>query len=362
VFFSSNCTDEMKVEVHTLSGIEAEALVEKYLGLPTALGRSTDEQFEHIIARLKKLVNSYASMKMSGAAREVLVKAICQAIPTYSMSCFRLSKKMCKRITNIIARFWWGGDEVKRKIHWKKWADIAVPKSIGGMGFRDFQLFNQAMLAKQGWRLMTRPDSLCAKVLKGKYYHDSEFMSARQKRNSSHVWRAILHGREALKKGMIKRVGDGSSIRAFEDPWIPANMNGRPLFKRPEAQIILVEELIDEETMSWNEDKLEANFIDTDRRAISQIPLGRGGEDTWAWTQEVNGLFSVRSAYRLLAANKLADQASGSGTEVKTCWKKLWKISVPPKVCLFWWRVIKKFIPARQILKQRHMHIVNGVE
>jgi hypothetical protein len=109
VFFSSNCTDEMKVEVHTLSGIEAEALVEKYLGLPTALGRSTDEQFEHIIARLKKLVNSYASMKMSGAAREVLVKAICQAIPTYSMSCFRLSKKMCKRITNIIARFWWGG-------------------------------------------------------------------------------------------------------------------------------------------------------------------------------------------------------------------------------------------------------------
>jgi hypothetical protein len=51
----------MKQEVHELSGIEAEALVEKYLGLPTALGRSIDDQFEHIVARIKKLVNDFVA-------------------------------------------------------------------------------------------------------------------------------------------------------------------------------------------------------------------------------------------------------------------------------------------------------------
>jgi hypothetical protein len=262
---------------------------------------------------------------------------------------------MCKRITSIVSRYWWGGDELKRKIHWRKWSDIAIPKSVGGMGFRDFQLFNQAMLAKQGWRLMTKPESLCARILKGKYFHNVDFMSAKSRRNSSHVWRAILHGREALSKGLIKRVGDGTSISIFDDPWIPANMNGRPLCKLPRAKATMVDELIDMEQMCWSEDKLEENFIHTDKCAIRQIPLGRFAEDEWAWTQEKNGVFSVRSAYRLISSYQQAIQPSGSGEVHNACWKRLWKLPVPPKVRCFWWRVMKRFVPARQILKESHM-------
>lgn len=50
------------------------------------------------------------------------------------------------------------------------------------MGFRAFEMFNQAMLAKQGSRLIAMPESLCSRILKGKYFHDNDFMSAKNKR------------------------------------------------------------------------------------------------------------------------------------------------------------------------------------
>lgn len=119
-------------------------------------------------------------------------------------------------------------DVEKRKMHWKKWEDIAVPKSDGGKGFRDFGKFNQALLGKHGWRLITKPNSLCAKVLKGKYFHNREFMEATRRRGSSHIWQAILHGRNALHCGLIKRVGNASTIDTWKDPWITDNHNSRP--------------------------------------------------------------------------------------------------------------------------------------
>lgn len=119
------------------------------------------------------------------------------------------------------------------------------------------------MLPKQGWRLLTNPDSLCANVLKGRYYHDSDFLPATKKRNSSHTWRAILHGRESLKLGLIKHVRGGASINTWEDPWIPSNHGYRPIIRLPGATVTKVEELIDLDNNSWDLNVLEANFNST---------------------------------------------------------------------------------------------------
>lgn len=66
--------------------------------------------------------------------------------------------------------------------------------------------------------------------------------------------------------------------------------------------------------------------------------------------------FFVRSAYRaLLAANSTVNQTMGSRGAEQSFWKKLWRMNVLPKVHNFWWRVIKRFIPCRARLKERHL-------
>jgi hypothetical protein len=64
----------------------------------------------------------------------------------------------------VIANDWWGVEEGKRKMHWRSWEWLSSLKALGGMGFRDLSLLNQAMLGRQGWRLLTKPSSLCARA------------------------------------------------------------------------------------------------------------------------------------------------------------------------------------------------------
>jgi len=134
--------------------------------------------------RIKGLIGTWSGREASGAGREVLLKSVAQAVPTYSMSCFLLSKTTCKKMRSAIANYWWGSSADSSRIHWMSWERLTQHKSFGGMGFRDLHLFNKAMLGKQGWRLITRQDSICARILKRRYYHDGEFMDSSRKKHA----------------------------------------------------------------------------------------------------------------------------------------------------------------------------------
>jgi hypothetical protein len=120
--------------------------------------------FEYMPTRIKGLVGCWSGRQASCAGREVLLKSKAQAVVTYPMSCFLLPVSTCKKMKTTIANYWWGSSADNRHMHWIRWERLTRPKVSGGMGFRDLPLFNKAMLGKQGWRLMTRPDSLCVRV------------------------------------------------------------------------------------------------------------------------------------------------------------------------------------------------------
>jgi hypothetical protein len=242
VFFSPNCQQDCKDEVHASLQIPNEALGEHYLGLPTAAERGASDAFNYVPARVRGFVGGWAEKNLSYTAREVVLKANAQSVPTYPMSCFKLSPVVCRKLTSAVSNYWWGSSLDNHKIHWLRWEKLTRPKCQGGIGFRDFALFNQAMLGKQGWRLLVWPESRCAKVLKGKYFPNGDFLSATKKKRSSARWRSILHGRDVVKRGLIKRVGLGE-IDVWEDNWIPGLRPFKPLLRWTTATAQLVRDL-----------------------------------------------------------------------------------------------------------------------
>jgi hypothetical protein len=361
IFFSKNCGDTDKERMKNVTGIQNEALCEKYLGLSTTVGRSTKNCFEAIPTKICGLMNGWGEKQLSCAARETLIKSVAQAVPTYSMSCFILAPTTCQKIKTATSNYRWSSGVDKRGLHWRNWPDMCVPKAEGGLGFRDTKLFNIAMLGKQGWRLMVNPESLCARVLKGKYYHSKDFMTATKKKNASHTWCAILAGRKVLRMGCIKRIGDGQSTNIWKDQWIPGGIGMKPVRRMEGATTEQVCDLLSPDGRSWDENALNQNLTPLDAAAVRQIPLGRSLQDIWAWSGERHGLYTVRSGYRLLASaaaqhrSYVQSRVAHSNHLNDPLWQKFWKCKVPPKVRVFWWPILNEYIPSRSNLHRRHI-------
>lgn len=225
IFFSPNTHAITRTEICETLHIDTEALSDKYLGLPAIVGVDRSDSFEHFIERIIQRVNGWKENHLSIRGKEILIKALAQAIPVYAMSVFQIPIGVCKRMMDAIAKFWWGYDANSNKMYWYAWWKLCFPKSEGGMGFRDFHSFNLAMLAKQAWRLITEPGSLYARVLRAKYYPGGNILKAGPKAGSSFTWQSILAGLCTFKRGYVWRVGNGENINIWRDPWIASSPN-----------------------------------------------------------------------------------------------------------------------------------------
>ena len=81
-----------------------------------------------------------------------------------------------------------------------KWSLLCLPKDLGGMGFKELQKSNGAMLAKQVWRLLEDKTSLFHRFFKAKFFPSGNIFYAKEG-NGSFAWKSILKGREVIKKG-----------------------------------------------------------------------------------------------------------------------------------------------------------------
>lgn len=147
----------------------------------------------------------------------MLLKVLIALILIYAMSCFCFPKSLCTQINSIVSNFWWGQKDKERKLHWVTWSKMCEAKELGGLGFKDMEVCNQALLAKQCWRLLSQPQSILTQVLRGKYFLNQSFLQARQGCKSSWGWQSILWERDLMNQGLRWHIGDGRPILCIEE-------------------------------------------------------------------------------------------------------------------------------------------------
>ncbi|GAU45740.1 hypothetical protein TSUD_77650 [Trifolium subterraneum] len=256
---------------------------------------------------------------MVGRSKEIMIKSVLQAIPSYVMT----------------------------------WERLACPKAYGGLGFRNFEAFNKAMVAKQVWNIVQNPNSLVAKVIKARYFPRSSLFEAPLGYNPSFAWRSMWQARQILSLGCRWRIGSGDNIRVMHDPWLRGSANRWVPSPQPAGVYQLsVRDLLHDNYKAWNIVKVRNLFSRDVAKKILETPLVSSvREDKVVWDEERNGCYSVKSGYKLAMRYLIGSDKY----HVMGNWNGIWKAQAPHKARHLLWRLCRGCLPTRSRLLERRV-------
>ncbi|XP_056866982.1 uncharacterized protein LOC130512731 [Raphanus sativus] len=329
MFFGNRVEPSRKQEIKNVLGFSTEGGMGMYLGLPEHIGGS------------KMKVFSFVQDRFNGR-------------------CYLLPQGITDKLKSTTSNFWWSSNQNSRGLHWIAWDEICTPKDSGGLGFRDFHDFNLALLAKQLWRLIHYPNSLIARVLKGRYYRHTSPLDEHQTYSPSYGWRSIMAARPLLTLGLRRTIGTGGDTRAWTDPWVPDIVARAP---RPADHIVYrlpqlpVHAFIRNDTKEWNAQLLKEFFHQDDIPLILGLKLSHSDTpDGYIWNHTKSGVYSVKTGYDLLSSEKLNLTRGGATEPSLTGFQShVWKIKAPNKIKHFLWQAISGCVATAERLTYRHL-------
>ncbi|XP_010481009.1 PREDICTED: uncharacterized protein LOC104759828 [Camelina sativa] len=242
------------------------------------------------------------------------------------------------KLTGAISKFWWKSNDKERGLHWVTWDKLCKDKGDGGLGFRALEQFNDAMLAKQYWRLIHYPSSLMTWVIRGRYFRNKHPLQAKKPCSPSLAWRSIFSTKDIVEYGARWVIGSGCNVSVWRDPWIPDTQprpaNGRERFLHPN---LMVNHLINPSTKEWHLPILEEYMDPRDIQIILSMEISKSFKpDKLIWHYSSSGRYSVKSGYRI--AHELIKEVE-YGPTYTALKAQAWELKVPPKIQHFFWQM-----------------------
>jgi hypothetical protein len=324
-----------------------------HLGHPLILpGKDRASAYNFVFDKFKSKLNTYKADKLSHAARLALIKSVFASIPVYYMSNILFSKKFIAKLIAIIRTFWWTGvrEEASAKsLCLRAWKDICTPKKEGGLGIKNLQATNQALILMAAWRIAEHPNDFLHAVLKSKYFPDSSIWRPNPNAPRSAFWASIIKILPILKDHSFYQITQGQ-ISVWSTPWC---QNWTQIY---DALIIQpssftypaqVRDLWIPDQQTWNNQLIDTLFQPPMASIIKNTQIiCSEDEDILCWKLTPTGKCNTKTAYRACLQN-LQEHGEPTPRQVNPATiqllNKIWENKqVTPRVQTFGWRLLRK--------------------
>ncbi|CAL1395135.1 unnamed protein product [Linum trigynum] len=187
--FSAGVTEQLKGELVRHSGFREGELPVRYLGLPLNAGKLTAEDCKSLISRITWRILGWQPKLLSYAGKLEFVVSVLSSMSQYWMNVILLPNKVIKEIENLCSQFLWSDFEKKKRAKFA-WKTVALPRTEGGMGFKDLHSWNKACLARHFWGILSDQDTLWIAWLNEYRLRDHSIWEVQTM--GSWVWNKIL--------------------------------------------------------------------------------------------------------------------------------------------------------------------------
>nr|XP_029151642.1 uncharacterized protein LOC114925980 [Arachis hypogaea] len=182
-----------------------------------------------VIDKVEEKLSLWKAKVLNKAGKLVLIKSVLSSLPIYYLSLYKMPKSVAEKLISLQRQFLWSSDGGKQGLPLVKWEVIMAPKKEGGLGVGDAVIRNTALLFKWWWRFSREDYPLWKKVVCSCTNIDPAVMIRDQPvPTRGGFWKDICQLqvceprlREKMISGLAMELGNGRTIRFWEDSWLP---------------------------------------------------------------------------------------------------------------------------------------------
>ncbi|MFS7905001.1 putative RNA-directed DNA polymerase [Helianthus anomalus] len=218
VFFG-NVTDQAKARILSIMPFEEGALPVRYLGVPLISTRLKYKDCKRLVESMEARITDWKTKYLLFAGRLQLIRSVLASMHIYWASVFILPKRIIRELEDGMRCFLWSqGNKIKgkAKVRWKK---VCLPRCEGGLGIRQIDDMNNALMVSHIWSLLIHRESLWVKWIHPYRIRDKSFWVIPIKNNITWSWRKILQLRSNVRDYIWTKVGDGADTNVWFDKW-----------------------------------------------------------------------------------------------------------------------------------------------
>nr|GEW49915.1 hypothetical protein [Tanacetum cinerariifolium] len=164
--------------------------------------------------------------------------------------------EVIKEINKVLKSLLWSHGDISKGKAKVAWLNIYRPKTMGGLGIKDLEVWNKCMIMKHLWNITTDKNTLWVKWVNIVKLKGRSIWAINKDVGDSWRWKNILKMRDEARNFIVMKIGNGVKASVIYDNWsgdgiLQSFITNMDLYNARRIEDIVIKDIVDDGVCQW---------------------------------------------------------------------------------------------------------------